>query len=277
LLILFSPVQFISKIQKTDQFTSKKTQTLISKSQTMKPKYLNLIFLFLVVTMMSCNSDSDQGFYDEQAIESLDKLTETIGALTSCSFTTHAEIIKLVDGKLIPSYRQNDIYMRGPDKMYFYVEMDDTRKGFWYDGKQLATFHFDANQHDIMDAPGTIMETIDSVHRNFKIDFPAADFFYPTLTDDIMNQFDTVVYVGTKNIEEIPCKEINATNPNLDVYILIEEATSLPKQLEIYYLGEKEGHTFVTTFSNFIQDPDLPDELFEFAPPSNSVKTSLFK
>lgn len=242
----------------------------------MKPKYLNLILLLLGASILGCSSNTSGGFYDEQAIESLDKLSETIGNLSACSFTLNAELIQEKNEELVPSYRQNDVYMRGSDKMYFYVERE-FRKAYWYDGKQIAQFLFDENQYDIIDAPPSIVEAIDSVHKNFKIDFPAADFFYPTLTDDMMNQFDTIIYVGTKTIDEIPCKEINATNPKLDVYVLIDEATNLPKQLEIYYLGDKKGQTYIATFSNFRVNPDLPDELFKFAPPSNSVKASLFK
>ena len=161
--------------------------------------------------------------------------------------------------------------------MYFYVEREEFRKGFWYDGNQFSVFSYDENQYDVIDAPNTILETIDSLNKKAKIDFPAADFFYPTLTDDLIAQFDTIVVTGTKTIGEVSCLEINATNQNLDVYILIEEETHLPKQLEIYYLGEKTGDSYVATFSNFKTNPNLPDYIFEFSPPANSEKASLFK
>jgi hypothetical protein len=243
----------------------------------MKPKQLNFIFLFLVASLIGCNT-ANEGLYDEQAIEALDKLSETIGVMKSCSFSLVIEEVKHVNGELIPFYKQNDVYMGGADKMYFYSEKQDSRKGFWYNGSQLAVFLFDKNQYDIVDAPGSILETIDSVNRHYNIDFPAADFFYPTLTDDLIVQFDTIIVLDSRTIDEVSCIEINATNQNLDVYILIDAETYLPKQLEIYYLKEeKKGESYVSTFSNFRYNPDLPDGLFKFSPPSNSVKASLFK
>ena len=242
----------------------------------MKFKYYNLLFLFLAASIVGCNN-ADQGFYDEQAIEALDKLSATMGDLTSCSFSLSTEVVENKNNELTSSYRQNDVYMRGSDKMYFYINRDEFRKGFWYDGDQLAVFLYDKNQYDFIDAPNSIMETIDSLNKNVNVDFPAADFFYPTFTDDLIAQFDTIVALGTKPIDEVSCIEINATNQNLDVYILIEEETHLPKQLEIYYLGERKGESYFTTFSNFMHNPDLPDELFKFSPPSNSVKAAIFK
>jgi hypothetical protein len=268
------------RLIKNDIFTNlkqKKINFSIQTIETMKPKHLNFIFLFLVASLIGCNT-ANEGLYDEQAIEALDKLSETIGDMNSCSFSLFTETVKHENDELVTSYKQNDVYMGGADKMYFYAEKQDSRKGFWYNGSQLAVFLYDENQYDIVNAPGSILETIDSLNKHYNIEFPAGDFFYPTLTDDLIAQFDTIVALDSRTIDEVSCIEINATNQNLDVYILIEEETYLPKQLEIYYLKpEKKGESYVSTFSYFRYDPDLPDELFKFSPPSNAVKASLFK
>ncbi len=241
----------------------------------MKQKLPTIVVLITVVALMSCG-ENKSGFYDQSAIQALDKLSETIGNLSSASFTINTEIVTN-DGATDTIVKQSDVYLSGSNQMYVYFSRADVRKGYWYKDAKLSVLDFDHDQYDEVPAPATIMETIDSIHNRYNIDFPAADFLYPTLTDDLMAQFDTIAVLGSKVIDDVSCKEINATNANLDVYMLIDEATNLPKQLEIYHLGERNGETFIATYSNWRTNPNLPDELFEFSPPASSTKTSIFK
>ena len=231
------------------------------------------IIILSVIALFSC-SDNKKGLYEEAAINALDDLTEVMGQLKSCSFTLNTSIIKAENG-IEPTYKTHDLYMRGSDKMYYYSKSNNERLGHWYNGEELAVFNFASNKYDIMDAPATIMETINLFNKDFKVTFPAADFFYPSLTDDIIQNCDTVIIVGTKVVDEVECIEINATNENVDIYILIEKETSLPKALAIYYMGDREGEHFLSMFSNWRKDPNLPDNMFMFSPPENSTQTSI--
>ncbi len=225
---------------------------------------------FFLIGLVSCES-TKEGFYDESAIQALDNLSETISKLESCSYTLTTQRDSADESFL----KVNDVYMRAPNKMHIYVQGDDTRKGYWYNGHALAIFDYNNSVYDSIAAPSNILLAIDSIHTNYGIDFPAADFFYPTLTDDLINNFDTIVFLGNRTIDGIVCKEINALNASLDVYILIEESTNLPKGLEIYHLNENAGENYFATFTNWKINPTLPDLLFEFAPPSGSSKGSL--
>jgi outer membrane lipoprotein-sorting protein len=233
--------------------------------------------IFTTVVLLSGCGESPKGLYDEKAIEAIENLSTTIGDLQSCSLTVYAELTDPGKNDGNPVIKQSDVYLKGNDHMFIYSVRNNARYGYWFDGSFLSTFHFDENVYDQVQAPPTVLETIDSVHRRYEIDFPAADFWYPTLTEDMINQFDTIIDLGSKNVGDILCKEINAFNSNLDVYILIEESTNLPKQLEIYYLGEKKGQTYFSTFSNWRLNPNLDDEIFQFAPPEGSEKAVIFQ
>jgi hypothetical protein len=240
----------------------------------MKKKLQLSILILSAIVLFSC-SGNKKGYYEEDAIKALDNLSEVIGELKSCSFTLNTSTLRSKNENTEPIFKTYDIYMRGSDKMYYYTESKTTKIGHWYDGEELAVFNFDNNNYDVMDAPATLMETINLFHEDFKITFPAADFFYPTLTDDIIQSCDTVVVSGTKVIDEVECTEINASNENMDIYILIEKATNLPKALAIYYLGDKKGQHYISVFSNWRQNPNLPDNIFKFAPPENAIKASI--
>lgn len=238
---------------------------------TMKKKLQLSILAFSAIIFFGCSGDNS-GLYEEDAIASLDKLSEVIGELESCSFTVNTIDSKENDETV---RKTNDMYMRGSGNMYYYTESAGKRIGHWFNGEKLAVFNYDSNQYDVMDAPATIIETIDLFHKDFRINFPAADFFYPSLTDDLMENFDTITTVGTRTVEDVECIEINATNNKLDVYILIEQSTNLPKALAVYNLGEQKGAKYISVFSNWRKDPQLPDNIFKFTPPANSIKAEL--
>lgn len=235
----------------------------------MKMKSL-LVFVLSGLILSGCNN-AKEGVFEENAISALDKLAETIGQLESCSYVLTAQI----ENRDSLTIKVNDVYMRAPNKMHIHAQGNNFRRGYWYNGNSLSVFDYNDNLFDSIPAAQNILQTIDSLHTTYGIDFPAADFFYPTLTDDLINQFDTIVFTGNRTIDDVVCKEINATNATLDVYILIEEATNLPKGLEIYRLNEKQGENYIATFSHWKLNPTLPDQLFEFTPPAGSNSGTL--
>ena len=65
--------------------------------------------------------------------------------------------------------------------------------------------------------------------------------------------------------------EVYAKNAVKDIYILIDEAENLPKQLEIYSKDE----TYVATFTNWQTNPNLPDQMFQFSPPEGAEEATI--
>ena len=75
------------------------------------------VFLYSILSALifiSCNS-SGGGEYDTRAVESLDKLTETIGKLTSLSYSVDSYSID-EEGK--ENDRMSDVYLKGSYKMF---------------------------------------------------------------------------------------------------------------------------------------------------------------
>jgi hypothetical protein len=247
------------------------------KLKMIKLNIRNLIFLTTIsVGILAGCSDTPKGAYDPKALNAMDSLGLVIGNLTSCSFSLSTNISYRDSGGIKGKHKQTEVYMRGPDKMYIYTADQTSRKGYFYNGTTLALFNFDDLSYEVIKAPSNIMTTIDSVHKTFGIDFPASDFFFPTLTSDMIKDFDTIFVSGSSTIDSVACNEIQAVSPKMNVFISIDQETHLPKRLEIYYLGEKKGENYATTFSNWKTDPVLADQLFSFAPPPNAVKAPLF-
>jgi hypothetical protein len=116
---------------------------------------------------------------------------------------------------------------------------------------------------------------IDEMHLNYDFDFPAADFFYPSFTDDIMEQFDSIKFLGSKTIDGEECYHIMATNKDLNVQLWISNKTFLlPKHFVIIYKN-KSNLQYQSTYSNWSLNPNIPSEVFGFLPPPNAKLISI--
>jgi hypothetical protein len=228
--------------------------------------YSVLISLFLV----SCTA-KDKEQYDTRAIESLDAMGHVIGELLAASYTLH-DVNVTADGSEF--YNEHDVYMRGPNKMFVHSNGTKGVRSYWYDGTTLAFYSFNKSTYATIDAPDTIVKAIDYVNDKYGVRFPAADFFYPSFTDDILTDFDHVLFLGEEEIEGTKAIAVLASNDVNVVQIWIDKATKLPLRLSI----ESKADTpefYEATFSNFRINPNLPDLMFESNPPSGSERTEL--
>ncbi len=230
----------------------------------------------LALLLFGCSRSSNK-YLEKEAIDALDKTTETIGNLTSVSLRMVNESTENVDGGTIDHLRQSDVYLRGNNNLYIYTTYDDVRRGYWFDGDTLSVFRFDENMYDATPAPSTTLTMIDSLHKRFKIDFAAADVFYPTLTDDMIAHFDSIFYLGAIDVNGISCIGVNAVNPNLSATIFVDESTNLPVQLELYYRGTRMGEKYISFYQDWQLNPKLAEEMFKFSPPVGAKKGVIFK
>lgn len=222
---------------------------------------LFLMSLFLV----SCTADDKQQ-YDTQAVANLDALSNAIGELASVSYSFDVIGAKK-DGSEYAN--QHDVYMRGPDKMYIHSSGSIGKRSIWYNGNTLGVFSYDKNSFASIDAPDDIIKTIDFVNTKYGIDFPAGDFFYPDFTDNILNQFDHVLFLGDTEVDGNATISVLASNAENDVQIWISKALNLPIKLLIESKVNPDEY-YLASFSNFRANPELPDSLFEFSAPPNS-------
>ena len=230
----------------------------------MKPLY----FLLLSIAAMSCASDApagEGGEYDARAIEHLDQLTAVVGELKSASFT-----LDVVD---LEKNRQHDIYLRGPDIIYFHSTDIETglRTSLWFNGSEISLFRYEDMNYAEIEAPGRIMEAIELMSSEYGVEFPAADFFYPTLTDDLLQNYDNLWYLGEATVDDTPTFLVQATTKEEVISIWIDAETHLPFMMAIAAPGQ-ESNSYEVVFSNWQVDPVLPDILFEFDAPEGSVE-----
>lgn len=234
--------------------------------------------MFLIFLLyLSVQLYAQESIYDTTALMILDRMSSMIGDLKSCSYTLHTsyDVIDVELG-LIKYFNVNQVYMVGPDKMLIDSRGNKGHRGFWYNGKQLAYYSYSENNYAVIDAPPDIISTIDTVSKTYGIDFPAADFFYPSFTDDLIENNDEIIYLGKCVVNDKNCFHIIAKNSASSFQFWIsDDALFLPLKMVIIDYDVNPNTQYEATFSNWQLNTEYPNAMFEFTPPANSNQLRL--
>ncbi|MBP6185979.1 MAG: DUF2092 domain-containing protein [Chitinophagales bacterium] len=215
--------------------------------------------------------------YDPVAVLILDRMSDVIGDLNSCSYKTNASHDEFVpEYGMIKQFVNSEVHMVGPNKMVVNFWGPRGHRQCWYNGDQFAYYDYEENNYGLIEAPGTIIATIDSIHQYYNVDFPAGDFFYPAFTDDLIESSDKVVYLGTTNINGKECFHIAAMSKVSNTQIWISnDAYTLPVKYVIDYYTVADSPQYETTFSDWQINPDIPGVMFDFLPPPGAKQVRM--
>jgi len=237
---------------------------------------MNKIF-YAMLFIMSLHIYGQESNYDSRAIDLLDSMSEKIGNLTSCNFTlnTSYDVIDQ-DYGFIKKHSLHQVSMLGPNKMYINSKGNKGNHAYWYNGNKLIYYSYTENNYAFINAPANIIETIDTLSKIYGFDFPAADFFYPSFTDDLIENSNEIIYEGRSFAEGKNCIEVIAKNDEMIIQLWIsDDVTHLPIKMAIVHLDTETKLQYESVFSNWELNPELDDALFEFNPPLTANKLTI--
>lgn len=232
-----------------------------------------LLFLaFFVCLFQNLNAQHDPG-----ALSIIERMTSIINELESASFTlTNCRDFTNTEFALKTQCNQHDVFIGGPTKMLIKSSGDNGHREIYYNGTTFNYYNVDEKNYVTLSAPPTLMETLDTLHKMYEIDFPAADFFYPTLPEDLKKFCETISYAGTAIVNGVPCHQIIAENKDMYIQMWIRnDAATFPQKLIINYKKGKNITRYETIFSDWQIERKLPDAMFEFLPATDARKISI--
>lgn len=212
--------------------------------------------------------------FDSTAILILDRMTDVIGGLESCSFkVTAANDVAAPAKEVVKYFSDYEVFMGGPDKMLVNAHGHKGHRQFLYNGQRLAYYSFDERNYGIIPTPNTVIKMIDSLHAVYDMDFPAADFFYPSFTDDLLEHSDSIRFLGTERIGAKEYFHIIAFAKEEDVQFWISsDAYNLPARFSIAYKAKEGTPQYLALFSDWNINPHLPAAMFDFTPPPGATQ-----
>src|SRR5678816_1613550 len=101
----------------------------------------SILFGMALVCVIVASAAQDTTKYDPKAILILDRMSDVIGDMTSCSFkTVVSHDVTNPDYGMIKEFLNTEVFMQGPDKMVINFFGPNGHRQCWYNGKQFAVF-----------------------------------------------------------------------------------------------------------------------------------------
>jgi hypothetical protein len=235
-------------------------------------------FLFLIgLVIMSITTNGQTQRIDSTAVFLLHRTGETLQDIKSGSFTavTTYDIPNETLG-LIKHSITDKVTIKFPDKMKVTSTGDKGNRGLWYNGKKLNYYSFDNNTYGSTTAPGSVIETIDEVSKKFGIEFPGADFFYPTFLKDLLSEQGDLIFLGKTIVDGRECFHIAGIDKTKSYQFWIaNDDLFLPVKLVIIYTSDKDKPQYEALYKDWVINADYPDSMFEFTTPPKAAKVKL--
>ncbi len=214
---------------------------------------------------------------DTVAVAILDKMSAMIGDLGSCSVTIKSNYdVTSKELGLIKHSDEEHLYLHGPNKLLLKSEGDRGSRDFYFDGKTLTYYSPDKNQYGQIEAPVSLVEMIDSVNKVYGIEFPAADFLYPTFVDDILDDSKELVYLGLTKVDGKECYHIAGRGTDkLFQFWIADDAYTLPVKMVLVYTNKEMNPQYEAVLSDWQVNPNLPGAIFQFDIPHKARKVKM--
>jgi len=207
---------------------------------------------------------------DTIAVAILDRMSAMIGDLGSCHVTVKSNYdIRSQHLGLVKHGDEEQLYIQGPDKLLIRSGGDRGDRNIFYNGKTLNYYSVENNQYATLALSLPIVDMIDTVNKMYGINFPAADFFYPSFVDDLLSESKYLIYLGMTKVDGKDCFHIAGTAADKTFQFWIsDDAMTLPLKMVIVYTNRDMNPQYEAILSDWQINPVLPAALFEFkAPP----------
>ncbi|MDA6071939.1 DUF2092 domain-containing protein [Flavobacterium sp. AC] len=235
-------------------------------------------FLFLMgFVIMTITTKGQTQRIDSTAVFLLHRAGETLQDIKSCSFTAITTYDVPNESLGLIKHSINDkVTIKFPDKMKVTSSGDKGNRGLWYNGKKLNYYSFDNNTYGFTTAPASVIETIDEVSKKFGIEFPGADFFYPTFLQDLLSEQGDLIFLGKTIVDGRECFHIAGSDKTKSFQFWIEsDDLFLPVKLVIIYTSDKDKPQYEALYKDWTINTDYPDSMFEFTTPPKATKVKL--
>ncbi|WP_428230612.1 DUF2092 domain-containing protein [Flavobacterium sp.] len=235
-------------------------------------------FLFLMgFVIMTITAKSQTQRIDSTAVFLLHRTGQTLQDIKSCSFTAITTYDVPNENLGLIKHAINDrVAIKFPDKMKITSSGDKGNRGLWYNGKKFNYYSFDNNTYGFTTAPGSVIETIDEVSKKFGIEFPGADFFYPTFLNDLLSEQGNLIFLGKTIVDGRECYHIAGSDKTKSFQFWIgSDDLFLPVKLVIIYTSDKDKPQYEAIYRDWTINTDYPDSMFEFTTPPKATKVKL--
>jgi len=166
------------------------------------------------------------------------------------------------------------VTIRRPDRARVEVSRrDGSRRGFLFDGTQLAVFDLDQKVYATAPRPGTLDAALEYFTQELDMRMPLHELIASNLPKTLAPFLPTARWVGAETIGGVATDHVffRADGPDVQLWIA-SQGDPLPRRVVITYRQDEGQPQFRADFSEWNLSPDVPDERFAFAAAEGAEK-----
>lgn len=206
---------------------------------------------------------------DEQAMSTLMRMAEFLAKAPRFSVTTDIGYDVEQDwGQKLEFGATRNITVRRPDRLAVDItDRDGTRRGFRFDGKQLAFFGLEEKAYATAQKAGDLDAAIAYFKQDLRMPLPLAELVSNNLPKILKERTNQAYAVEDATIGGTHCDHLALRNDFVDAQIWIAKGDQpLPQRVVLTYKREDGQPQFWANFREWNLSPETPDSLFIFTP-----------
>jgi hypothetical protein len=212
---------------------------------------------------------------DETAMATLMGMAEFLAKTPRFSVTTDIGYEVEQDwGPKLEFGATRTITVRRPDRLAVDItDRDGTRRGFRFDGKQLAFFGLEENAYATAQKSGDLDAAIAYFKQDLHMPLPLAELVSNDLPKVLKERTTEVYAVEEATLGGTRCDHLVLRNDSVDAQLWIAKGDQpLPQRIVIIYKGEAGQPQFWANFRGWNLSPETPDSLFTFTPADGATR-----
>jgi hypothetical protein len=166
------------------------------------------------------------------------------------------------------------VTVRRPDRLAVDItDRDGTRRGFRFDGKQLAFFGLDEKVYATAQKSGDIDAALAYFIRDLQMPLPLAEIVSNNLPKNLKDRVDEAYLVEEATIAGTRCDHLALRNNLVDAQLWVAKGDQpVLQRIVLTYKRENGQPQFWANFHDWNFSPEAPDALFTFTPAEGAVR-----
>jgi hypothetical protein len=220
-------------------------------------------------------SGATAGQIEEKAMSTLMRAAEFLAKAQRFSVTADISYDIMQDsGQKLEFGATRKIIVHRPDRISVDIEdRDGTRRGFRFDGKQIAFFGLDEKVYATAEKSGDLDAAFAYFTRDLQMPLPMGELFTNNLPKSLKDRVSEAYYVEEEKRGGLPCDHLALRNDMTDAQVWIAKGDQpLLRRLVITYKHANGQPEFRADFRDWNFSPEVPDSLFTFTPAEGAIR-----
>jgi hypothetical protein len=212
---------------------------------------------------------------DEKAMATLMAMAEFLAKTQQVGFTVDIGYDVMQDwGQKLEFGATRKIVVRRPDRMAVDItDRDGTRRGFRFDGKQIAFFGMDEKVYATAQKSGDIDAAMAYFTDNLQMPLPLADLLTNNLPKTLKGKVSEAYLVEETTLNGTPGIHLAVRNDLVDAQLWIAKGDKpVPQRVVLTYKLEDGEPQFWANFRDWNFSPETSDSLFTFTPAEGAAR-----